>query len=337
MSIEQEIFNTYEVIEDKLVEYGFKYKENKLEYVINILNDKFKIIIEYDNEIKGKIIDLEFGDEYTNYRRENLGEFNTNIKYEFIKILTDIRDKCFIKSNFMFPQTRRINDFIYNYYKVKPEFLWDKYPGFAVYRKTKKWFALIGNVLECKVNKNKDSNKMIEVINVKVSENEIDSYLSKKGYYEAYHMNKRNWVSIILDDSLSDDDIKNMIIKSYDIVNESNTWLIPANPNYYDIINAFAYDDTIIWKQSSDINVGDIVYIYVTKPYSKILYKTLAVEVNIPYSYKDKNIKMNYVMKLRLLKDLKYENYDILFLSGLGIKTVRGPRKIKKEISNLLD
>lgn len=33
----------------------------------------------------------------------------------------------------------------------------------------------------------------------------------------AYHMNKRHWISIILDDSISDDEIKNLIYQSYKI------------------------------------------------------------------------------------------------------------------------
>ena len=44
-------------------------------------------------------------------------------------------------------------------------------------------------------------------------------YLENKNIYPAYHMNKKNWVSIILDESLSNDEIFNLIDISY---NNSN-------------------------------------------------------------------------------------------------------------------
>ncbi|MBP3799889.1 MAG: MmcQ/YjbR family DNA-binding protein, partial [Bacilli bacterium] len=45
-----------------------------------------------------------------------------------------------------------------------------------------------------------------------------DSLLKKKGYYEAYHMNKKSWITIILDDTVSDNDIKKLIDNSYSII-----------------------------------------------------------------------------------------------------------------------
>ena len=38
-----------------------------------------------------------------------------------------------------------------------------------------------------------------------------DHILSQKGYYPAFHMNKKCWVSIILEDALSDEEIQNRI------------------------------------------------------------------------------------------------------------------------------
>ena len=67
--------------------------------------------------------------------------------------------------------------------------------------------------------------------------------------------------------------------------------------------------DTITWKQSNNIHVGDLVYLYVGSPYSAILYQCEAIEVNIPYEYQDKNLSMNRVMKIKLLKKYKEDQY----------------------------
>ncbi len=42
--------------------------------------------------------------------------------------------------------------------------------------------------------------------------------LSQKGYYPAFHMNKKCWVSIILEDALSDEEIRNRIRFSFETV-----------------------------------------------------------------------------------------------------------------------
>ena len=100
------------------------------------------------------------------------------------------------------------------------------------------------------------------------------------------------------------------------------------------ILNCFNNTNEIIWKQSSNIHINDIIYLYVAAPYSKVMYKCRAIDVNIPYSYKDNNIKINSIMKLRLIEDLKEKNYSFEYLNNLGIKSIRGPRKIKKGTIN---
>ena len=161
---------------------------------------------------------LRINDEYVNYRRDSLGEFSSKIKDEFVGILTDIRDKCCSRDSFVYPQTRRINEFIMNKYGIKPEFLWEKYPGFAIYRKKKKWFSLISNVSRNKVDKDSNIDKEIELINVKINDNMVDKLLSTRGFFRAYHMNKKKWISIILDDTIDDYVIEKLINDSYDIV-----------------------------------------------------------------------------------------------------------------------
>lgn len=66
------------------------------------------------------------------------------------------------------------------------------------------------------------------------------------------------------------------------------------------------------------------------------MYKCQAIEVNIPYEYKDKNVSMNRVMKIKLLQRLDDKEYTFEYLNKIGIKAIRGPRKITKEISEKL-
>jgi hypothetical protein len=67
------------------------------------------------------------------------------------------------------------------------------------------------------------------------------------------------------------------------------------------------------------------------------MYKCKELEVNIPYEYKDNNLSMKHVMRIELLKKLEDKNYTFEYLNKLGIRAIRGPRKITKNISNKLN
>ena len=57
-----------------------------------------------------------------------------------------------------------------------------------------------------------------DVMDIKCSTIMIGSLLSTKGFLPAYHMNKNHWISIVLDDSVPDDQILPLLELSYDSV-----------------------------------------------------------------------------------------------------------------------
>lgn len=95
-------------------------------------------------------------------------------------------------------------------------------------------------------------------------------------------------------------------------------WIIPGNLKYFDIIGAFNKLQNINWKQSSNVNAGDIVYIYVGKPISAIKFKCIALKVNLDkVSIDDSEFVIhgeayeNYgrYMELQLLEKYEIRNY----------------------------
>ena len=78
-----------------------------------------------------------------------------------------------------------------------------------------KWFALITNINGLKINK---VDSEIELLHIKLNKYKIKLLLNKNGFYEAYHMNKKSWISIVLDDTLNSTDIFELIDESYNII-----------------------------------------------------------------------------------------------------------------------
>ena len=70
----------------------------------------------------------------------------------------------------------------------------------------KKWFALVVEINARKLGLAED--KTVDVLNIKCDPMMIGSLRMKEGFFPAYHMNKENWISILLDGTVSGDEIK---------------------------------------------------------------------------------------------------------------------------------
>ncbi len=229
-------------------------------------------------------------------------------------------------------------------YSIEPEYLWKRYPGYAIFRHSdnRKWFAGIMNTTKDKLGEN--NHDEIYVVNVKVDDLMLrDILLHEDGYYPAYHMAKGSWLSISLDGTVPFEDICKMIDESFRITASSKKkkryrqpkeWIVPANPKYYDIVNAFNDNTVIDWKQGAGIVKGDTVYMYVGAPFSAILFKCLVTETDIPYDYENKNLKITAVMKIELKKRYDPQKFTFSTLKAeYGIYAVRGPRGVPYNLS----
>ena len=326
MNIEEEIFKKSKLDNNKLLEYGFIKKDTILEYKKQIMDNNFEIIITVkENKIKGKILDKELDDEYLNYRVENqIGEFVNNIRNEFIKVLEDIKQKCTINKLFINNQSNRITDLILKKYNILPEFIFsEETTGVFRNKNNKKWFGIIMNV---DYSKFYEKSGKTDVINLKLNPDKINDLVNEKCFFRAYHMNKKSWISIILDDTVSDNVIIDLIDESYNYTVDTNEWVLPANPNYFDIFEYMKNRKTVEWKQQKNINVGDKIYIYISSPISAIIYKTVVQEKDID-SYFD-----NKVMTLKILKEYDKDKYNFKKLKEYDLRAIRGPRRMPKKL-----
>jgi predicted DNA-binding protein (MmcQ/YjbR family) len=239
-------------------------------------------------------------------------------------------------------------DYIKKRYKVLPEYPWHRYDSNAVFRHTdnKKWFALVMDVQRDKLGLCGDDG--VDVVNLKMDDMFFrDMIIREDGILPAWHMNKIHWITVLLDGTVPDEKVFELIDMSFlatasakkkEKIRPPKEWLIPSNPKYYDIIHAFDDTDVIDWKQGAGIKKGDTVFMYVGAPVSAILYRCKVTETNIPYQYQDKNLTITALMKIRLLKryDPDRFTFDVL-KSEYGIYAVRGPRGVPNSLSEVLE
>ena len=227
MRLEDEVLGRKKVNQAKLLTYGFKKEGNGLIYETSILQASFLLIVSYkEKKINVQLIDTKTNEEYTNFRLKNMnGEFVSVVRGAVKDVLADIANKCFDKTYFGGEQANRLAKKISELYHVEPEFLWESEPSFGVFRHfdTKKWFGIIMNVAKEKIT---GQEGMVDILNVKLEPLKIPYLLKRKGYVKAYHMNKKYWLSIILDETLSDEEILTLLNDSYKLTSNKKRSLL---------------------------------------------------------------------------------------------------------------
>ena len=128
----------------------------------------------------------------------------------------------------------------------------------------------------------------------------------------------------------------------------TQSWIIPCNLDYYDVIGAFKQLKRIDWKQSvTNIEPGDVVYIYVGRPIKAILYKCKVNKVRLPEEEIDDSAFVlngeNYehygrYMELECIREYKKFQLGLDLLKENGLNgNIQGPRRVDPIILALID
>ena len=100
-------------------------------------------------------------------------------------------------------------------YDVEPDYPWYDWNAVLRHKDNRKWFGLVLEINGGKLGM--DTEKMVDLLNIKCDPMLIGSLLLQRGFFPAYHMNKDNWVSILLDAPENDEKIKSLLDMSYEM------------------------------------------------------------------------------------------------------------------------
>lgn len=131
-----------------------------------------------------------------------------------------------------------------------------------------------------------------------------------------------------------------------------NNWIIPSNSSKFGLAKFLSkYNNEVDWKQSANFEVGDVVYIYCTKPEMRIRYKMNVIATDIPSS-KAKIDKKFWSDEAEFKKGMEYNRYfrmelvsktnsDLLTMDELHRQGVKGyfygPRTIDRELTMYIE
>ena len=214
----ESIFRNKKCDFNKLKAYGFRQKENLYTYKTPILKGQFNLIIEVNQEgiVHSHLLDCQTGEEYRLHKNENLtGAFIGQVREEYETILNDIAQKCFSLNPFKTRQTKQIISYIKEKYGDELEFLWADTPDCAIARRkdNKKWYLIIMTVKKDRLGFKSD--EKVEIMNLTAPPEEVTKIIDRKIFFPAYHMNKKSWYSILLENAEEINQIFDLIDISY--------------------------------------------------------------------------------------------------------------------------
>lgn len=214
-----EIIKRKKLIPEKLLACGFEKNGEFFQYFTEIRNGEFTLMIQIgmDGTIDTNLVENETGEAYILYKTGASGTYVGEIRAVIEEVLYDIVRQCYETSIFKTEQSQMIINFVREQYGDELEFLWEKFPDNAVWRRkdNKKWYGAILTVAGKKVGL--ETEKIEEIIDLRMNPAEADIILSRKNYYPGWHMNKKSWYTIVLNGSVPDEELKEKIMESYDL------------------------------------------------------------------------------------------------------------------------
>lgn len=217
MTFEEYFFRRKRFVPDRMTALGFEKADGGNIYRADIMNGDFsaEIFVDDNGDVKGKVVDKMNDEEYVRFRTdEECGAYVSMVRSSYEELLGKIAAGCCCDVPFVSEQANRITGLIYEKYGVRPDFPFhDENAAAGVFRHgdTGKWFGLVMNIKRRSLEAGGEG--FVDVMNLKADTDGGVEY--KTGVYPAFHMNHKTWISITLDDTLTDGEVMELVDKSY--------------------------------------------------------------------------------------------------------------------------
>lgn len=98
---------------------------------------------------------------------------------------------------------------------VKPDYPWQERNAVLRHGGSRKWFGLVMELDRGKLGL--QGQGKVEVLNVKGDPRIIGALKGQPGFFPAYHMNKEQWLSILLEGPVEEGQIRELLRMSYEL------------------------------------------------------------------------------------------------------------------------
>ena len=197
------------------IAYGFSKVGDYYILQSDIDVENFNVIVKigkYSFEVN--VIELPFNEEYILFNvLDSKGKFVSKIRKKVNELIEDIVNSCFTSLDYR----KLLLDYVKEKYGTIPEEPWEDNNHATIKTpNSKKWYGIFISVSYKTVGL--ERNGKIDVLNVKLNPELIESLIDKKHFFPAYHMNKKYWITILLDSDTDVNLVKSLIDESFKLV-----------------------------------------------------------------------------------------------------------------------
>ena len=197
------------------IAYGFSKVGDYYILQSDIDVENFNVIVKIGKDsFEVNVIELPFSEEYILFNvLDSNGKFVSKIRKKVNELIKDIVKSCFTSLDYR----KILLDYVREKYGTIPEEPWkDNNHATIKTSNSKKWYGIFMSIPYKTLGLEKSGK--IDVLNVKLNPDLIENLIDKKHFFPAYHMNKKYWITILLDSDTDLNLVKSLIDESFKLV-----------------------------------------------------------------------------------------------------------------------
>ena len=210
------LLEQYEIDYKRAIAYGFSRTEAGLELKKELpgvgLYAEFVIA---GKSFEVNVFDADTDEEYLPFNvLDNITGFVTGIREQVEDLVQEIKEKCLLNSNMKL----RLMEYCERKFGTEPEAPWEDSPDAYTFKTAKrnKWYALFMTIPYKSLGL--AAKGTLDVVNIKLPPEKVLDLIDRVHFYPAYHMNKKHWITIVLDKEVDEPLVQQLLEESYGLV-----------------------------------------------------------------------------------------------------------------------
>ena len=210
------LLEQYDIDCKRAIAYGFSRTEAGLELKKELPGvGLYAVFVIAGTSFEVNVFDADTDEEYLPFNvLDNITGFVTGIREQVENLVQEIKEKCLLNSNMKL----RLMEYCERKFGTEPEAPWEDSPDAYTFKTAKrnKWYALFMTIPYKSLGL--VAKGALDVVNIKLPPEKVLDLIDRVHFYPAYHMNKKHWITIVLDKEVDEPLVQQLLEESYGLV-----------------------------------------------------------------------------------------------------------------------
>ena len=210
------LLEQYDIDCKRAIAYGFSRTEAGLELKKELPGvGLYAVFVIAGKSFEVNVFDADTDEEYLPFNvLDNITGFVTGIREQVEDLVQEIKEKCLLNSNMKL----RLMEYCERKFGTEPEAPWEDSPDAYTFKTAKrnKWYALFMTIPYKSLGL--VAKETLDVVNIKLPPEKVLDLIDRVHFYPAYHMNKKHWITIVLNKEVDEPLVQQLLEESYGLV-----------------------------------------------------------------------------------------------------------------------